>query len=206
MIAHSLKPSLFKRLRGKKSAIEWKFISPCRRVFNQNILTFWYALARKPRNSVKLHLGCGSRHHEGYINIDLRKTGATDLVCDIRRLPYRQGTVEIIETYHVIEHLGRHDLPRALKCWHRVLRNGGKLIIECPDFEKAVEEYVKGDSKQIDSIFGLQRFPGDFHLFGYGSESLKKILEEAGFREIVVCQALDYHAEDVPCIRVECEK
>ena len=75
--------------------------------------------------------------------------------------------MKLIETYHVIEHLNRHDLPIALKEWRRVLIVGGRLIIECPDFDEAIKEYIQGNEKRINNIFGLQRFPGDVHQFGY---------------------------------------
>lgn len=125
-------------------------------------------------NNIRLHLGCGNRRLDDHINIDLRKTEATDLVCNIKKLPYSNGSARLIETYHVIEHLPRHDLPKALKEWFRILAPKGKLIIECPDFDKTVKEYIKGDEKRIDNIFGLQRFAGDTHMFGYNFKRLRK--------------------------------
>ncbi len=152
---------------------------------------------------IKLHLGCGKHHFDGYINIDLRETSATDLECDIIRLPFDDGTVEVIETYHVIEHLPRHDVPEALKEWRRVLAEGGRLVIECPDFDGAAREYLEGNERRIDNIFGLQRFDGDTHLFGYKFARLKGILEDAGFKNIRQCPPQDYHKEEEPCLRVE---
>jgi len=61
---------------------------------------------------------------------------------------------------------------------------GGKLVIECPDFDRDVKEYIEGNEKRLDSIFGLQRFPGDAHLFGYNFKRIKKVLEESGFKNI----------------------
>ena len=165
-----------------------------------------YKLRIQDKTPMKLHLGCGSRFLEGYINIDLRKTGATDLVCNIRKLPYPNNSAELIETYHVIEHLPRHDLPKALKEWYRVLIFGGRLIIECPDFDEAVKEYMGGNEKRIDNIFGLQRFHGDTHQFGYNFKRLKNFLEEAGFQNILEREPQDYHGKDEPCLRVECVK
>lgn len=155
---------------------------------------------------LKLHLGCGERHLEGYTNIDLRKTTATDLVCNIRKLPYPDNSVELIETYHVIEHLPRHDLPKALKEWFRLILPGGSLIIECPDFDKAAKEYIEGNEKRIDNIFGLQRFPGDTHMFGYNFKRLKKLLEETGYKDIKQREPQDYHTNDEPCLRIEAVK
>jgi predicted SAM-dependent methyltransferase len=177
-----------------------------RRNIDFAIVKFKYKLGIKHKTPLKLHLGCGNRHLEGYINIDLRKTISTDLVCNIRKLPYPNNTVELIETYHVIEHLSRHDLSKALKEWFGVISPGGMLIVECPDFDKAVKEYIGGNEKRINNIFGLQRFLGDTHMFGYNFKRLKKLLEEAGFRDIQEKEPQDYHTKDEPCLRIECFK
>jgi len=177
-----------------------------RRKINPALVALKYKMGLHKNSPLKLHLGCGVKHLDGYVNIDHRKTPATDLVCDIRKLPYPAGSVDLIETYHVIEHLKRHDLSVALKEWHRVLVVGGKLIIECPDFDEAVKEYIGGNEKRIDNIFGLQRFPGDVHQFGYNFKRLKKALEEAGFEDIEQREPQDYHTKDEPCLRADCVK
>ncbi len=185
------------------------FLNMCRRNINFGLTALRYRIGvhRAHKDTpLRLHLGCGERHLDGYVNIDFRKTCATDLVCDIRRLPYPSGSVAAIETYHVIEHLARHDFPKALGVWYQMLVVGGRLIIECPDFDGAVKEYVEGNEKRIDNIFGLQRFPGDAHQFGYNFERLREVLREAGFKEIERSEPLDYHAKDEPCLRVECVK
>lgn len=182
------------------------FLNAIRRKVNFAIVELKYKFKIKDRTPPRLHLGCGGQHFEGYINIDRRKTRATDLVCDIRKLPYPDSSVELIETYHVIEYLPRHDLAKALQGWHRVLSPNGRLIIECPDFDKTVKEYIRGNEERLNSIFGLQRFPGDTHLFGYNFERLKKNLEKVGFDNIRKKEPQDYHSKDEPCLRVECIK
>lgn len=181
-------------------------LNTLRRKINPALIALRYKIGPHKNTLLKLHLGCGNRHFDNYVNIDFRKTRATDLVCDIRRLPYPDSSVGLIETYHVIEHLNRHDLPIALKEWHRVLAVGGKLIIECPDFDKAVRRYLEENEKWIDNIFGLQRFPGDVHQFGYNFKRLKKALEEAGFKDIEEEEPQDYHTKNEPCLRADCVK
>ncbi|MCX5804133.1 MAG: methyltransferase domain-containing protein [Proteobacteria bacterium] len=182
------------------------FLNRLRRNINPALVKWRYKLGIRDKNPLRLQLGCGSRHFEGYINIDWRKTRATDLVCDIRKLPYIDNSVELIETYHVIEHLPRHDLPKTLKEWHRILVEGGKLIIECPDFDEIVKRYLEGDERQLDGIFGLQRFEGDYHLFGYNTARLTRVLKECGFTNLEKKDAQDDHAKEWSCIRVECIK
>lgn len=121
-------------------------------------------------------------------------------------MPYPNNSAKLIKSFHVIEHLPRHDLPMALKIWHRILIVGGKLVIECPDFDKDANEYIKGNEKRLDSIFGLQRFSGDAHLFGYNFKRLEKLLKEIGFRDIQKKEPQDSPAKNEPCLRVECIK
>jgi predicted SAM-dependent methyltransferase len=156
--------------------------------------------------NLRLHLGCGKVRLEGFVNIDHRATSATDLECDILQLPFDDNTAARIETYHVIEHLGRHEAVRAVREWHRVLAPGGVLVIECPDFDTACCEYLNGRQERIDNIFGLQRFDGDSHRFGYNFPRLEGLLAECGFQSIVQQPPTDYHKEQEPCLRVEATK
>ncbi|MCX5846822.1 MAG: methyltransferase domain-containing protein [Deltaproteobacteria bacterium] len=155
---------------------------------------------------LNLHLGCGQRRLEGFLNIDIMPSSAVDLLCDSRRLPFPAGTVPRIETYHMIEHLPRHDFFEALFEWNRVLEEGGTLVIECPDFDATVKEYMKGKKFRINNIFGLQRHPGDYHHFGYTFENLAEILQGLGFREIRQEAPTDYHAQDEPSLKLTAVK
>jgi predicted SAM-dependent methyltransferase len=182
------------------------FLNSARRIATPLIVKIKCKIGISGTRPLRLHLGCGSQRINGYVNIDWRKTRATDIVCNILKIPYADATVDLIEAYHVIEHLPRHKLPKALKEWFRVMVPGAMLILECPDFDKAVKEYLEGNEKRIDNIFGLQRFPGDTHLFGYNAKRLKKILEEAGFKDVQNEDPTDYHMKDEPCLKVKCVK
>lgn len=166
----------------------------------------WQVVIRErlynPQNSLNLHLGCGEQHLEGFINIDWRKTAATDGVCDIRQLPYAANRCQRIETYHVIEHFRRTEVVDILHEWHRVIEPGGYLVIECPDFDTAVQEYLAGEPERLYSIFGRQRFQGDTHFWGYNKKRLKAIAHKAGFQKVCFESPQDYHAEQEPCLRM----
>lgn len=155
---------------------------------------------------LNLHLGCGQRRLQGFLNIDIIPSSAVDFICDSRRLPFPAGTVSIIETYHMIEHLPRHDFLEALFEWNRVLKEGGTLVIECPNFDATIKEYMEGKKFRINNIFGLQRHPGDYHHFGYTFENLAEILRDLGFREIRQEAPTDYHAPDEPSLRLTAVK
>lgn len=155
---------------------------------------------------LKLHLGCGGVYLDGYVNIDLIKRGVVDMIGDARKLPYQDSSVKLIESYHLIEHIPRHEVPPMLKEWFRLLTLGGKIIIEFPDLDKACRRYLNGEERLLDAIYGGQRWPSDVHYYGYNFKSLRELLEKAGFINIIKQTAQDYHIKLMPCLRVECEK
>jgi predicted SAM-dependent methyltransferase len=156
---------------------------------------------RNPKRLLRLHLGCGRRHLDGYVNIDLNLSKATDYVGDIKKLPCPNDSSKRIECYHVIEHISHKKVKKYVKEWHRVLVEGGELVIECPNFDKTIDEYMSGKEERIFNIYGRQRFPGDTHKFGYNRNRLKNLLKECGFEKVVSERAKDYHSEEEPCIR-----
>jgi len=182
------------------------FINVLRRRIEPGMIRFKYRLGIKDDKPLRLHLGCGDRRLAGYINVDWRRTLATDLVCDIRKLPYHANSTDRIELYHVIEHLPKCDLLDAFREWNRILYPGGKLIVECPDFDRSVEEYLQGNEERLYSIYGRQRFPGDTHYWGYTVKRLKKCLQQTGFTNILEREPQDYHKDLEPCLRIEATK
>jgi len=161
---------------------------------------------RDNENFFKLHLGCGTIRFPGYINIDLRKTIATDYVCDVTHLPFPDESVEVIETYHMIQHMPKDILSKALKNWWNKLVPGGRLIMESPDFDQTVKEYLAGNENRLKNIFGLHRFKGDTHLWGYNFFRLKEKLYTCGYRGVKSAEPRDYHRSQEPCMRLEAYK
>lgn len=99
-------------------------------------------------DSVKLHLGCGEKYLEGYINIDYPPSEHTvmtvkaDIYQDIRTLEYNDNSVDEIRNHHLFEHFPRAEALKLLADWRRWLKPGGKLLIETPDFEESARAYI----------------------------------------------------------------
>jgi SAM-dependent methyltransferase len=180
------------------------FLNAFRRAWH----TLDIVLSPRSINDVKIHLGCGNQKLPGYVNVDWRKTSATDRVLDIRHLVYPSNSVAQIECYHVIEHFSHTEIERILSNWLRVLAPGGKLVIECPDFDAVCQAYLDNRDSilQLYYIFGRQRFPGDTHLFGFNFARLFKLLDLIGFTDIHQTEPQDYHKNEAACMRVECLK
>lgn len=84
-----------------------------------------------------LDVGCGLNKRPGAIGIDRNRRTAADVLADIDRgaLPFRDSTFGSVSLVHVIEHVG--DVVASLEEAHRVLRPGGRLLIETPHYSDA---------------------------------------------------------------------
>jgi predicted SAM-dependent methyltransferase len=109
------------------------------------------------KNKLKLHLGCGNKHINGFINIDIRNLPEVDVVDDILKLnTIENETVDLIYVSHVLEHIGRHEYMNVLKKWFELLKVGGILRIAIPDFEKIVEHYNNNKNLKLLLYLGFQ--------------------------------------------------
>jgi len=91
--------------------------------------------------SVKLHLGCGKKKLEGYVNIDISSEVGPDLVADICSLPYENDSVDEILCVHTIEHVT--SFYDAMKEIHRVLKKGAiaRITVPCATCNSAYHPY-----------------------------------------------------------------
>lgn len=136
---------------------------------------------------LKLHLGCGNKYQQGYVNVDAYSDLA-DVKADILALePFEDGSVDLIETHHVLEHLSFGESEAALAEWARKLKLGGHVIISVPDVNACCqlwfdtpepERWGSGSISQM--IFGSQEHAGMFHKSGYTPERLSALLVVKG--------------------------
>jgi predicted SAM-dependent methyltransferase len=154
---------------------------------------------------VKLHLGCGSTYRPGFVNVDINAKGATDVLGDALRLPFREEAVGRIEAFQVIEHFDLVHCRYLLAEWFRVLAEGGVLIVETPDFERTLRKFVKSDPASqratIQWMFGIDS-PGLAHKTGFTRELMADTLKEAGFVDVRWRRQETHRYEEG--IRVEC--
>lgn len=93
---------------------------------------------------MKLHLGCGNIKLEGFINIDIRETIATDKVQDCSNLTnFPLNQIEIIYANAFFEHLNIDQAFKLIKQIEKLLKPDGRLIITgLPDFERIAKAYL----------------------------------------------------------------
>ena len=90
-----------------------------------------------------LNIGCGSRYHPAWVNVNYRSTGEGVIPVDIRRsLPFKSDTFDVVYHSHVLEHLPKDSAVKFLLECHRVARPGSVLRIAVPDLRAIVKQYL----------------------------------------------------------------
>ncbi|MEO1187177.1 MAG: methyltransferase domain-containing protein, partial [Cyanobacteria bacterium J06636_27] len=127
---------------------------------------------------------------------------------DIFQLPIEDNLVDEIFSEHMLEHLSKYEVPQALKEWARVLKPDGKLIMNLPNLEWCLQQWLNQPEEkrwnwQLDTVFGLQTHPGEFHKTGFTKSRLYELLKDAGFNTIKID---DYWSHAQGCFWVEASK
>jgi len=135
---------------------------------------------------MKLHLGCGDVHLDGWLNLDISQDSAADRWENVATLTtIADESCDLIYASHVLEHFGRNEYEKVLTVWQQKLKLGGKLRVAVPDLQSALKWYNGNNLDELLGIFyGGQRSPYDYHKMGFNKESLSGKLTELGFKNI----------------------
>ncbi len=149
----------------------------------------------------------------GWVNADrVARAPGVCTTLDLTALPYPDGSVDEILAEHVLEHLSFAEEALAWPEMARVLRPGGRLTLEVPDFEwvcalflAASDEwrdfYITGHpdhyagcGRALDQrwgilqtmFFGNQNGAGQFHRSAYTAGKLHALAQRMGFTTIAI--------------------
>lgn len=134
---------------------------------------------------VRIHLGSGRHCWPNAINVDYDERA--DIVGPVDALPdFPDGFADEIYAVHLFEHLDRLKIGEALAEWRRVLKQGGKLILEMPCLDKIAQMIVAGNENIRMTLFGIF---GDInepsihmrHKWCYTKKEIQTVLEMCGF-------------------------
>lgn len=168
---------------------------------------------KKYNKNLKLNLGSGGIEYPGYLSVDLHDRRA-NIIMDATKLDLYDSSVSEIMASHLFEHLNPWRAVDALKEWYRVLKPGGKLIMEMPDMENLCRKFLEANCGQrygiLNCIYGAVNTtdhgdPSETtspHLYGWFPQSIADHLYNAGFVNITFGPEIWPHPEP-PNMHVE---
>lgn len=141
---------------------------------------------------MKLNVGAGNRRIPGYTGVDAVSRPAADIVALAHAIPLPDGCADEIMAIHLVEHLFSWEVPALLAEWARLLKPGGRLVLEMPDAMKCARNLVEGrsgkkpDQLHMWGLFGddTLRDPFMMHKSGWWFDRLKPVVHAAGFIKI----------------------
>lgn len=137
--------------------------------------------------ALNLHLGCGTKHIEGYVNIDIRFLPKVDEVNNIKFLRnYKENTVDTIYACHVLEHFSRWDYENVLRRWYELLKPNGILRVAVPNFKSVCNYYSKTQDLQtvMGILYGGQDYDENYHYVAFDFVTLSNSLRKVGFTKV----------------------
>lgn len=150
-----------------------------------------------------LHAGCGHETLPPYlghceeVRLDIDPAAKPDILADMACLPADLGPYDAVYTCHSLEHLYPYDVLPCLDGFRRVLKPGGVVIVLVPDLEgvlptdEVLYTTLGGAAVTgLDMYYGLgaalREMPYMAHHCGFVRDTLKRVLESAGFKNVVV--------------------
>jgi Methyltransferase domain len=144
---------------------------------------------------MKLHLGCGQRYLEDYINIDypasehsVQEKSVADIHADITQLSYPASSIDEVRLHHVFEHFTRPVACGLVSAWRSWLKPGGILHIEVPDFRRTAFVVLnplsssRSKTVAIRHIFGSHEASWAIHCEGWTASQLSNLLKRLEFK------------------------
>ena len=91
-----------------------------------------------------VNLGCGTRYHPDWINIDIASSGEGVIAHDLRKgIPLADASCDAIYHSHLLEHLRPSQALKLMQECYRVQKPGGFLRVAIPDLEQICLRYLE---------------------------------------------------------------
>ena len=91
-----------------------------------------------------INLGCGSRFHPAWVNVDIVPSNPAVTACDLSKpFPFPDGSFDAVYHSNVLEHIRREHAHAFMRECERILKPGGILRVAVPDLERICRLYLE---------------------------------------------------------------
>ncbi|GEM_PF-1984602 len=133
---------------------------------------------------MKINVGCGYNYLPGYVNVDASKNSLADKVMPAECMGFPEKSVDVVQAFQLIEHLGYFKTLFFLRECYRLLRKDGLLVVETPDIEESFRIFLRGGEREREKVLGWiygSESRGMNHVYCFPGELLEKKAVAAGF-------------------------
>ena len=157
---------------------------------------------------IHLNLGCGAKMWSGFVNIDFPANWSgrkPDIECDLHAIPLPDGHADSAYAIHVLEHFHRYETEDVLREWVRILKPGGKLIVEVPCLDKVLRHFFNAmrNGTPINEQATMHRLYGDpkykvpemVHKWCFSTQELVDVMEDCGLTKVGASDPQYHHPQ-----------
>lgn len=207
--------------KRKKLLVIIRFlIYPIRETYSLILMyqSFLKCLSLSNKKYLKLELGSGAKKGtNGWLTLDLVK--GADIFWDLKKgIPFKEQSVDILYSSHLLEHMPSNELEEFIKECLRILKKGGSFIVCVPNARNYIEAYMKKENfrkrgnywlpGKVDTGSRLDElnyiaYMGGLHYYMFDEENLLNILLKCGFKKANLRQfdpSLDLRERDYESI------
>lgn len=159
-----------------------------------------------PEEGVKVIIGTRTWVGPDWVHVDVDSAPlldtegnqhAVDVVCDARRLTLPDDFADFVFSSECLEHFPHREYNKVLAEWCRIVKPGGHIRVEVPDFQLACNQILEADSLEMDRamqqiFFAEQLNEYDYHYVGITHRMLVDDLENLGFDVLDVKRGGDW--------------
>jgi len=152
---------------------------------------------------IKLHLGCGGRVFDGWLNCDINLQA--DCYLDLNKtLLFKNNSVDYIYSEHVLEHFSYNQCKKILQECYRVLKPCGIIRTAMPSLDFYLENMFNNENQEIKDFIAwhkenfqeLKDLPNNMysiinfiigscgHKYVYTEQTFTELLSELNFKNI----------------------
>lgn len=159
-----------------------------------------------PDDGVKVLIGTRTWVDESWIHVDIDPfplydseggQHPVDIVCDARKLTLPDNYADFVFSSECIEHFPHREYQSVLAEWCRIVKPGGRIRVEAPDFLLACQQILEADTLEMDwamqqIFFAEQLNPHDFHYVGPTPRMFEDDMNKLGMEVLDIKRGSDW--------------